>query len=66
MTDDDREELEPEASAEDAGDPVAAFEALRRTIEKQGHAAREQTIPLAGSCYQVEKVGRIALPADLP
>lgn len=36
MTDDDREGLEPEATPDDAGDPAAAFEALRRTVEKQG------------------------------
>jgi hypothetical protein len=34
--DDDREEIEPEALDEDAGDPAAAFDALRRTIETQG------------------------------
>lgn len=37
MTDDDREGFEPGASAaDDAGDPAAAFEALRRTVEAQG------------------------------
>src|SRR5690606_14679505 len=36
MTDDDREGFEPEAAPDDAGDPAAAFEALRRTVEKQG------------------------------
>ena len=35
MTDDDREGIEPEDDSQ-AGDPAAAFEALRRTIEKQG------------------------------
>ena len=35
MTDDDREGFEPVAP-DDAGDPAAAFEALRRTVEKQG------------------------------
>ena len=35
MTDDDREGFEPVAP-DDAGDPAAAFEALRSTIEKQG------------------------------
>lgn len=34
--DDDREGIEPEALDEDAGDPAAAFDALRRTIETQG------------------------------
>jgi hypothetical protein len=34
--DDDREGIEPEALDEDAGDPAAAFDALRRTIEAQG------------------------------
>ena len=31
--DDDREGIESEALDEDAGDPAAAFDALRRTIE---------------------------------
>ena len=34
--DDDREGIELEALDEDAGDPAAAFDALRRTIEAQG------------------------------
>ena len=38
MTDDDREGIEPEDDSQ-AGDPAAAFEALRRTIEKQGATA---------------------------
>lgn len=36
MTDDDMEGFEPEAAPDDAGDPAAAFEALRRTVESQG------------------------------
>lgn len=36
MTDDDREGFEPESAPDDAGDPAAAFEALRRTVESQG------------------------------
>lgn len=36
MTDEDRERFEPETSPDDAGDPAAAFEALRRTVETQG------------------------------
>lgn len=36
MTDDDREGFEPQDAPDDAGDPAAAFEALRRTVEKQG------------------------------
>ena len=31
--DDDRDEFGPDASAEDAGDPAAAFDALRETVE---------------------------------
>lgn len=34
--DDDRDGIDPEALDEDAGDPAAAFDALRRTIETQG------------------------------
>lgn len=36
MTEDDREGFEPEIMTEDVGDPAAAFEALRHTIENQG------------------------------
>lgn len=42
--DDDREEFEPELSADEAGDPAAAFDALRQTVEGlAGDLAREMT-----------------------
>ncbi len=42
--DDDREGFEPEALDEDAGDPAAAFDALRRTVDTlAGDLTREMT-----------------------
>ena len=42
--DDDREGFEPEALEEDAGDPAAAFDALRRTVDTlAGDLTREMT-----------------------
>ena len=42
--DDDREEFGPDASAEDTGDPAAAFDALRETVESlAGDLTREMT-----------------------
>ena len=42
--DDDREGIEPEALDEDAGDPAAAFDALRETVESlAGDLTREMT-----------------------
>lgn len=42
--DDDRDEFGPDASAEDAGDPAAAFDALRETVESlAGDLTREMT-----------------------
>lgn len=58
--DDDREEIEPEALDEDAGDPAAAFDALRRTIETQGaQIGAEMTVMRRGleaAFDQLEKI----------
>lgn len=58
--DDDREGIEPEAPDEDAGDPAAAFDALRRTIETQGaQIGAEMTVMRRGleaAFDQLEKI----------
>ena len=58
--DDDREGIEPEALDEDAGDPAAAFDALRRTIETQGaQIGAEMTVMRRGleaAFDQLEKI----------
>ncbi len=65
MTDDDREGFEPEASAEDAGDPAAAFEALRRTIEKQGgQIGAEMTIIRRGVEAAFDQFEKFQQPTD--
>lgn len=66
---DDREGLEPEiaqeAPAEDAGDPAAAFEALRRTIETQGaQISAEMTIIRKGVEAAFERQEQYQQPAD--
>jgi hypothetical protein len=57
---DDREGIEPEALDEDAGDPAAAFDALRRTIETQGaQIGAEMTVMRRGleaAFDQLEKI----------
>ena len=65
MTDDDKEGLEPEASADDAGDPAAAFEALRRTVEKQGGQLNaEMTVIRRGVELALEQAEKIRQPPD--
>lgn len=58
--DDDREGIEPEAPDEVAGDPAAAFDALRRTIEMQGaQIGTEMTVirrGLEAAFDQLEKI----------
>ena len=58
--DDDREGIEPETLDEDAGDPAAAFDALRRTIETQGaQIGAEMTVMRRGleaAFDQLEKI----------
>ncbi len=65
MTDDDREGFARQASAEDAGDPAAAFEALRRTIEKQGgQIGAEMTIIRRGVEAAFDKFEKYRQPPD--
>ena len=64
MTDDDREGFEPVAP-DDAGDPAAAFEALRRTVEKQGGQLNaEMTVIRRGVELALEQAEKIRQPPD--
>jgi len=63
--DDDREGTEPEALDEDAGDPAAAFDALRRTIETQGaQIGAEMTVMRRGLEAAFDQLERIEPQAD--
>lgn len=63
--DDDRKGIEPEALDEDAGDPVAAFDALRRTIETQGaQIGAEMTIMRRGLEAAFDQIERIEPAQD--
>jgi len=57
---DDREGIEPEAADEDVGDPAAAFDALRHTVETQGaQIGAEMTVMRRGleaAFDQLEKI----------
>ena len=62
MTDDDREGFEPDAAPDD---PAAAFEALRRTIEKQGgQIGAEMTIIRRGVEAAFDQFEKIRQPPD--
>jgi len=64
MTDDDREGIEPEDDSQ-AGDPAAAFEALRRTVESQGvQLNAEMTIIRRGVELALDKSEKIRQPPD--
>ena len=64
MTDDDREGFEPVAP-DDAGDPAAAFEALRRTVEKQGgQIGAEMTVSRSGVEAAFAQFEKIRQPPD--
>lgn len=64
MTDDDREGIEPEDDSQ-AGDPAAAFEALRRTVEKQGGQLNaEMTIIRRGVELALDKSEKLRQPPD--
>ena len=64
MTDDDREGFEPVAP-DDAGDPAAAFEALRRTVEKQGgQLGAEMTIIRRGVEAAFDQFEKFQQPTD--
>jgi hypothetical protein len=65
MTDEDRERFEPETSPDDAGDPAAAFEALRRTVEAQGKQLNaEMTIIRKGVELALEQSEKLRQPPD--
>jgi hypothetical protein len=65
MTDDDREGFEPEAAPDDAGDPAAAFEALRRTVEKQAsQIGAEMTIIRRGVEAAFDQFEKYRQPPD--
>lgn len=65
MTDDDREGFEPEAAPDDAGDPAAAFEALRRTVEKQGaQLGAEMTVIRRGVEAAFDQFEKFRQPTD--
>lgn len=65
MTDEDRERFEPETSPDDAGDPAAAFEALRRTVETQGKQLNaEMTIIRKGVELALEQSEKFQQPPD--
>ncbi|GAA2890853.1 hypothetical protein GGQ99_005178 [Aminobacter niigataensis] len=62
---DDREGIEPEALDEAAGDPVAAFDALRLTVEDfAGDLTREMTTIRKGVEAAFEEFDRYGPPAD--
>ena len=64
MTDDNREGIEPEDDSQ-AGDPAAAFEALRRTVEKQGGQLNaEMTVIRRGVELALEQAEKIRQPPD--
>jgi len=65
MTEDDREGFEPEAAPDDAGDPAAAFEALRRTVEAQGKQLNaEMTIIRKGVELALEQSEKVQKQPD--
>lgn len=65
MTDDDRNGFEPEALPDNAGDPAAAFEALRGTVEDlAADLTREMTTIRKGVEAAFEEFERFQQPAD--
>lgn len=65
MTDYDREGFEPETSPDDAGDPAAAFEALRRTVEAQGkQLGAEMTVIRRGVEAAFDQFEKFQQPTD--
>ena len=63
--DDDREGFEPEVLDDDAGDPAAAFDALRQTVEGlAGDLRREMTTIRKGVEIALEEFDRQGPPAD--
>ena len=63
--DDDREAIEQGMQDEDAGDPAAAFDALRRTIETQGaQIGAEMTVMRRGLEAAFDQLDKIGPPQD--
>jgi hypothetical protein len=62
---DDRPRYEPQVPDEDAGDPAAAFDALRRTVETQGaRLGAEMTVIRRGLEAAFEQIDKIEPPQD--
>ncbi|EKD7602523.1 hypothetical protein OSF41_003077 [Listeria monocytogenes] len=63
--DDDRQAIEQDMQDQDAGDPAAAFDALRRTIETQGaQIGAEMTVMRRGLEAAFDQLDRIGPPQD--
>ena len=63
--DDDRQAIEQDMQDEDAGDPAAAFDALRRTIETQGaQIGAEMTVMRRGLEAAFDQLDKIGPPQD--
>ena len=63
--DDDRQGFELEAPDQEAGDPAAAFDALRRTIETQGaQISAEMTVMRRGLEAAFDQLDKIGPPQD--
>jgi len=61
----DREGIEPEVLDEDVGDPAAAFDALRHTIETQGaQIGAEMTLMRRGLEAALDELEKIEPPQD--
>jgi hypothetical protein len=62
---DDRERFEPQTPAEDAGDPAAAFEALRRSVEKLTRdLGGEMTVIRRGVETAFDQLEKLQQPTD--
>lgn len=65
MTDDDREGFEPQDAPDDAGDPAAAFEALRRSVEKLTRdLGGEMTVIRRGVETAFDQLDKLQQPTD--
>ena len=63
--DDDSQAIEQDMQDQDAGDPAAAFDALRRTIEAQGaQIAAEMTVMRRGLEAAFDQLDKIGPPQD--
>ena len=63
--DDDRQAIEQDMQDQDAGDPAAAFDALRRTIETQGaQIGAEMTVMRRGLEAAFDQLDKMGPPQD--